>query len=233
MFTNYSSCNLSILQNCRTLLLLVLLTLTRDASAQADLVPGLGDLGKDMNNATQFNPSVRTLVTVAYRDPNLPLGRFIQLGFRTTSETPLNIASIAWSFDNVNFTPFAATDSIDNIDSPSEYRYSPIIDLGRFIGGPPAIGFYLRYIIPSGLKEGTIVQSKFLANRDGYAENGVLAENVGNSFVSLTRLHTAIPEPTSIFLTLTAATSFLGIKLFRRFRQKASRSANGRGGAYA
>ena len=206
------------LRTSNFLLLFALLTPSLIGYAQADLVPGLGDLERDMNSAVQFNPSVRTLVTVAYRDPNLPLSRFIQLGFRTTSETPFEITSIAWSLDNFNFTPFAPTDSVNNIDSPSNYQYSPIIDLGRFIGGPPASSFYLRYIIPSGLKEGTTVQSKFLANRDGHAENGVLAENVGNSFVFLTRVHTAIPEPTSVVLTLTAATALLAANLIFRVR---------------
>lgn len=219
MCTHPSWRNILRLRACGHLLLFALFAPILIGSARADLVPGLGDLDKDMNNATQFNPSVRTLVTVAYRDPNLPLSRFIQLGFRTTSETPFEITSIAWSFDNLNFTAFAHTDVVENVDSPSDYKYSPIIDLGRFIGGPPATTFYLRYIIPSGLKEGTTVQSKFLANRDGYAENGVLAENVGNSFVFLTRSHTAIPESTSIVLTLTAAATMLGINLICRVRQ--------------
>lgn len=201
-------------------------------SAQADLVPGLGDLANDMNTASQFNPSVRTLVTVAYRDPNLPLSRFIQLGFSLDSNIDLTIFQISWSRDNLNYHDFFPSNSIDGIVAGQGVCYSDIIDVGAPAGSLFS-GFYLRYVIPPGLKEGTKIQSVFLANSNGSRSNGVLTDEIGNSFVSLTRLHTAIPEPTSIFLTLTAATTFLGIKLFRRIRQKASRSANGRGGAYA
>jgi hypothetical protein len=225
MCTNPTGRDIPRLRTGSTLLLLVLFAPFLIGSAQADLVPGLGDLDKDMNNAVQFNPSVRTLVTVAYRDPNLPLSRFIQLGFRTTAETPFQISSLAWSFDNLSFTPFAPYDAIENINSPVDYAYSPIIDLSRFIGGSPNARFYIRYVLPPGLDEGTIVQSKFLSNSNSFAVNGVLSEEVGNNFVSLTRQHTAIPEPSSIVLMLIVGfcvihRSFLAAKKQQRLTYK-------------
>ena len=58
------------------------------------LVPGGGDLENDLNNALRFDPSTPTNVIVAYKDPNVPLDRYIQVGYRTTNSTPLSITSI-------------------------------------------------------------------------------------------------------------------------------------------
>ncbi|MCY3005780.1 MAG: hypothetical protein NTV29_07370, partial [Planctomycetota bacterium] len=47
----------------------------------AGLVDGGGDLANDLNNAVRFDPSTPTNVIVAYKDANLPLDRYIQIGF--------------------------------------------------------------------------------------------------------------------------------------------------------
>lgn len=201
------------LRTSNFLLLFALLTPSLIGYAQADLVPGLGDLERDMNSAVKFNPSVRTLVTVAYRDPNLPLSRFIQLGFSTDSNIDFSILGLQWSKDNLNFFSFTPTDSIYGIASGSGTRYSDIIDLGTHGGGTSSATFYLRYIIPAGLMAGTKIQSVFLANSNGSHSNGVLTDQIDNHFVSLTRLHTAIPEPSSLLLLLVVVT--LGILRFR------------------
>jgi hypothetical protein len=198
-------------------LLLVLTLWLTSPHLLADLVPGLGDLDKDMNTAVQFNPSVRTLVTVAYRDPNLPLSRFIQLGFSTDSNLDFSILGIQWSKDNLNFVNFTPIDSIYEIGAGRGVRYSEIIDLGIPGGGTSSSTFYLRYIIPPGLRDGTRIQSVFLANSDGARGNGVLTDEIDNHFVSLTRLHTAIPEPSSFVTCLVVAT--LGIVRLRSFKR--------------
>lgn len=219
MLSTYLSSNPSILKYCRCLLLLVLLALTWNASAQADLVPGLGDLEKDMNNATQFNPSDRTLVTVAYRDPNLPLSRFIQLGFSTDSAIEFSILGLQWSKDFTNFINFTPTDSIDGIIAGRGIRYSEVIDIGTHATGATSSTFYLRYIIPAGIAAGTKIQSVFLANSNGSRSNGVLSDQIDNHFVSLTRLHTAIAEPSSLLLSLFVAT--FGIRRLSTILRKA------------
>jgi len=192
----------------------VIFTLITDL--EAGLVPGGGDLDNDLNNALRFDPSSPTPVKVAFKDASLPSDRFIQVGFRTTNETPINISAIAWSKDNVSYTAFTPQDFVNNVNSASIYRYSSIIDLSSGIGGTSSTPFYVRYTIPEGITVGGVVQSVFLANSNGFTQNGIIAAEIGNSFVSLTRLHTAVPEPTSMLLTASVATFGLWRGLARR-----------------
>jgi hypothetical protein len=173
---------------------------TLSASTQAGLVPGGGDLDNDLNNALRFDPSTPTPVKVAYKDASLPVDRFIQVGFRTTTSNPINISSIAWSRDNITYTSFNPNDFVNNVNSASVYRYSSVIDLGSTIGGTSSTPFFVRYTLPTGIDIGSVVQSVFLANSNGAVTNGVISAEIGNGFVSLTRLHTAVPEPTSLLL---------------------------------
>lgn len=191
----------------------VILTIT---DLQAGLVPGGGDLDNDLNNALRFDPSTPTPVKVAFKDASLPSDRFIQVGFRTTNETPINISSIAWSKDNLSYTAFTPQDFVNDVNSATVYRYSSIIDLGSAIGGTSSTPFFIRYTLPEGISIGGVVQSVFLANSNGVTQNGVIAAEIGNSFVSLTRLHTAVPEPTSLLLTASVATLGLWRGLTRR-----------------
>ncbi|MFM8572481.1 MAG: PEP-CTERM sorting domain-containing protein, partial [Pirellula sp.] len=101
------------------------------------------------------------------------------------------------------------------VNSPSQYVYSNIIDLGGPIGGTSNTLFFLRYTIPAGIEGGKTVQSIFLANSDGFTSGGVLENQVNNNFVSIARSHTAVPEPTSLLLVTTTA-ALLGWKLRRR-----------------
>ncbi|MFN6399700.1 MAG: PEP-CTERM sorting domain-containing protein [Planctomycetota bacterium] len=179
--------------------------------AQAGLVDGGGDLLNDLNNAIRFDPSTPTPAIVAFKDANLPLDRYIQVGFRTTNSSAFNITGIAWSKDNVTYTDFAPNNFVNNVNSPSDYVYSSIIDLGTPIGGTSNSLFFVRYTIPSGIDAGKLVQSKFNGNSDGFATSGVLDNGVTNNFVSITRLHTAVPEPASLLLAL-SATSLFGWK---------------------
>ncbi len=171
----------------------------------AGLVPNGGDLPNDLNNALRFDPATPTPAIVAFKDANLPLDRFIQVGFRTNNPSAFNITDIAWSKDNISYTNFAPNDFVNNINSPSEYRYSDIIDLGSPIGGSSTTAFYLRYTIPSGIEVGKAIQSKFLANSDSFVTNGVLDFGSNNNFIAFTRSHTAVPEPTSLLLVSSAA----------------------------
>lgn len=186
-------------------LFLVTIFCSLSSMLHAGLVPGGGDLENDLNNALRFDPSTPTPVKVAYKDASLPFDRFIQVGFRTTNSGPIDISSIGWSRDNVTFTAFTPTDFVTNVDSASTYRYSSIIDLGSNVGGTSSTPFFLRYTLPSGIQVGGVVQSVFLANSNGFAQSGVISAEIGNSFVSLTRLHTAVPEPTSLLLTASVA----------------------------
>lgn len=182
----------------------------------AGLVPGGGDLENDLNNALRFDPSTPTPVKVAYKDASLPSDRFIQVGFRTTNSGPIDISSIGWSRDNLTYTAFTPSDFVNNVDSASTYRYSSIIDLGSNVGGTSSTPFFVRYTLPLGIQVGGVVQSVFLANSNGFAQSGVISAEIGNSFVSLTRLHTAVPEPTSLLLTASVATLGLWRGLARR-----------------
>jgi len=153
----------------------------------------------------RFDPSTPTPVKVAFKDASLPADRFIQVGFRTTNDTPINVTSIAWSKDNVSYTAFTPQDFVNDINSSSTYKYSSVIDLGSGVGGTSSTPFFVRYTLPEGIIVGGVVQSVFLANSNGMTENGVIAAEIGNNFVSLTRLHTAVPEPTSLLLTASVA----------------------------
>ena len=86
---------------------------------RAGLVDGGGDLANDLNNAVRFDPSTPTNVIVAYKDANLPLDRYIQIGFRTNNGASINVTSIAWSKDNLSYTDFAPENFVNNINSPS------------------------------------------------------------------------------------------------------------------
>ncbi len=183
---------------------------------EAGLVPGGGDLDNDLNNALRFDPSTPTPVKVAYKDASLPADRFIQVGFSTTNTASFLITGIAWSKDNISYTEFTPANFVDGIVSGGNIRYSPIIDLGQPISGSSTTPFFLRYTLPSGLDVGTLVQSSFRANSNGSELNGVLSDQITNSFVSLTRLHTAVPEPTSLLLTASVATLGLWRGLARR-----------------
>ena len=185
-------------------------------SARAGLVDGGGDLLNDLNNAIRFDPSTPTPAIVAFKDANLPLDRYIQIGFRTNNPSALNITGIAWSKDNVTYTEFLPNNFVNNVNSPTDYVYSSIVDLGTPIGGSSNSLFFIRYTIPTGVDPGKLVQSKFIGNSDGFAVSGVLDNAVTNNFVSITRLHTAVPEPTSLLLAL-SATSLVGWRVRRRF----------------
>ena len=174
----------------------------------AGLVDGGGDLANDLNNAVRFDPSTPTNVIVAYKDANLPLDRYIQVGFRTNNGAPINVTSIGWSKDNTSYTDFVPENFVNDINSPSTYVYSPIVDLGAPIGGTSSSVFYLRYTLPSGINVGKIVQSNFLANSNAFATNGVLDNAVNNNFLSITRSHTAVPEPGSILMACGAGGLF-------------------------
>jgi len=174
----------------------------------AGLVDGGGDLANDLNNAVRFDPSTPTNVIVAYKDANLPLDRYIQVGFRTNNGAPINVTSIGWSKDNMSYTDFVPDNFVNDINSPSNYVYSPIVDLGAPIGGTSDSVFYLRYTLPSGINVGKIVQSNFLANSNAFATNGVLDNAVNNNFLSITRSHTAVPEPGSILMACSAGGLF-------------------------
>lgn len=182
--------------------------------AQAGLVDGGGDLLNDLNNAIRFDPSTPTPAIVAFKDANLPLDRYIQVGFRTTNSSPFNITGIAWSKDNVTYTEFIPNSFVNNVNSPTDYVYSSVIDLGTPIGGNSNTLFFVRYTIPAGIDASKLVQSKFIGNSDGFATSGVLDNGVTNNFVSITRLHTAVPEPASLLLAC-SATSLFGWKLRR------------------
>lgn len=192
-------------------------TLFTSGGLQAGLVDGGGDLPNDLNNALRFDPSTPTPVIVAYKDANLPLNRFIQVGFRTNNPVAFNITSIGWSKDNVSYTDFSPSNFVNNVNSPTNYVYSSIIDLGSPIGGTSDDLFYLRYTIPAGIEVGKIVQSDFLANSNAFATNGVLGNSVNNNFLSITRTHTAVPEPTSLLLA-SGALGVLGWRAARRRR---------------
>jgi hypothetical protein len=184
-------------------------------TAKAGLVDGGGDLLNDLNNAIRFEPSTPTPAIVAFKDANLPLDRYIQVGFRTNNPVALNITSIGWSKDNISYTDFTPNNFVNNVNSPSQYVYSNVIDLGGTIGGTSNTLFFLRYTIPAGIEVGKTVQSIFLANSDSFTSGGVLENQVNNNFVSIARSHTAVPEPTSLLLVTTTA-ALLGWKLRRR-----------------
>ena len=171
----------------------------------AGLVPNGGDLPNDLNNALRFDPATPTPAIVAFKDANLPLDRFIQVGFRTNNPSAFNITEIGWSKDNISYTNFNPNNFVNNINSPTDYRYSDIIDLGSPIGGSSTTAFYLRYTIPAGIEVGKAIQSKFLANADSFATNGILDFGTNNNFIAFTRSHTAVPEPTSLLLVSSAA----------------------------
>jgi hypothetical protein len=113
----------------------------------------------------------------------------------------------------LTYTSFTPSSTVSNISSPTTFVYSSIVDIGATAGTP----FYMRYTLPAGLAQGSRVQSNFVANSDGQAVGGVLDDLAGaNSFISLSRLHTAIPEPTSLMLVASCA----GGWVVRRWRKR-------------
>jgi hypothetical protein len=175
---------------------------------RAGLVDGGGDLANDLNNAVRFDPSTPTNVIVAYKDANLPLDRYIQVGFSTTNTIPFNITEIAWSRNNLTYNNFAPNDFVNDIASSGGIKLSNVIDLGSPIGGSASTLFYLRYTLPIGINVGSVVQSTFYANSNGAVSSGRLADEIDNNFLSITRSHTAVPEPGSILLACSAGGLF-------------------------
>jgi hypothetical protein len=199
---------LSLRMNLRSnsLALLVLCLAFQSLSTlHAGLVPNGGDLPTDLNNALRFDPATPTPAIVAFKDANLPLDRYIQIGFSTTNSAAFNVASIGWSKDNVSYTAFSPNDFVNNIVSGGGVKMSGVIDLGSPIGGNASTLFYLRYTLPAGIEVGSVVQSIFYANSNGALSNGILADQFDNNFVTVTRSHTAVPEPTSLLLVSSAA----------------------------
>ena len=172
------------------------------------LVDGGGDLANDLNNAVRFDPSTPTNVIVAYKDANLPLDRYIQVGFSTTNAIPFNITEIAWSRNNLTYTNFAPSNFVNDITSGGGIKLSNVIDLGTPIGGNASTLFYLRYTLPIGINVGSVVQSTFYANSNGAVSSGRLADEIDNNFLSITRSHTAVPEPGSILMACSAGGLF-------------------------
>jgi hypothetical protein len=182
--------------------------------AQAGLVDGGGDLLNDLNNAIRFDPSTPTPAIVAFKDANLPLDRYIQVGFATTNSTAFNVTALAWSKDNVNYSTFTPNDFVNDIVAGGGMKLSNVIDLGSPIGGNSSTLFFLRYTLPTGISPGAVVQSTFYANSNGSTSQGVLSDQVDNHFISIARTHTAVPEPASLLLAF-SATSLFGWKLRR------------------
>ena len=174
----------------------------------AGLVDGGGDLANDLNNAVRFDPSTPTNVIVAYKDANLPLDRYIQVGFSTSNEIPFNITEIAWSRNNSTYTNFSPDNFVNDIASNGGIKLSNVIDLGSPIGGNASTLFYLRYTLPIGINVGSVVQSTFYANSNGAISSGRLADEIDNNFLSITRSHTAVPEPGSILMACSAGGLF-------------------------
>lgn len=199
----------------KCLIALFAIAIANSAQLRAGLVDGGGDLANDLNNALRFDPSTPTGAIVAFKDANLPLDRYIQVGFRTNNPAAIDISAIGWSKDNITYTEFTPNNFVNNVNSPSDYTYSTVIDLGAPIGGTSNTAFYLRYTLPAGIQVGKVVQSNFLANSNAFATNGVLDNAVNNNFISITRTHTAVPEPTSLLLAASAAT-WLGWRLRKR-----------------
>jgi len=197
------------------LIALFAIAIANSEQLRAGLVDGGGDLANDLNNALRFDPSTPTGAIVAYKDANIPLDRYIQVGFRTNNPAAIDISAIGWSKDNITYTEFTPSNFVNNVNSPSDYTYSSVIDLGAPIGGTSNTAFYLRYTLPAGIQVGKVVQSNFLANSNAFATNGVLDNAVNNNFISITRTHTAVPEPTSLLLATSAAT-WLGWRLRKR-----------------
>jgi hypothetical protein len=180
---------------------------------QAGLVGGGGDLIIDGTNAKLFDPATPTAVINRYSDSQLSSARFIQIGFRTNNPVAFDITNIAWSRDNSTYTSFTPSSTVSNVSSPTIYSFSAVIDLGvgQFASDP----FFMRYTLPAGLLPGSVVSSQFIANGDGQTTAGVLNDN-GLVFASLPRLHTAVPEPTSLLLVASCA----GGWVVRRWRKR-------------
>jgi hypothetical protein len=180
---------------------------------QAGLVSGGGDLIVDGTNARLFDPATPTGVINRFDDPSLQNVRFIQVGFRTDNPSAFDITNLAWSRDNSTYTSFTPSSTVANVSSPTNYIYSDVVNLGATAGQP----FYVRYTLPAGLALNSRVQSVFVANSDGQVVGGVLDNAVGaNSFIRTSRLHTAIPEPTSLMLVASCA----GGWIVRRWRKR-------------
>jgi hypothetical protein len=186
----------------------LLLGIVWNQPVHAGLVDGGGDLANDLNNAVRFDPSTPTNVIVAYKDANLPLDRYIQVGFSTTNTIPFNITEIGWSRNNLTYNNFAPDDFVNDIASGGGIKLSSVIDLGSPIGGNASTLFYLRYTLPIGINVGSVVQSTFYANSNGAVSSGRLADEIDNNFLSITRSHTAVPEPGSILLACSAGGVF-------------------------
>ncbi|MFN7733016.1 MAG: PEP-CTERM sorting domain-containing protein [Pirellula sp.] len=181
--------------------ILTLVTPGLQTAAVAGLVTGGGNLNTDGTNARFFDPNTPTDVINRYGDNSLSSINFIQVGFRTNNVSAFDITNIAWSRDNVSYTAFTPSDSVTNIAAPPNFRYTSIISLSAPAGSP----FYIRFTLPAGIDVGKIIESRFIGNSDGLTSSGVLASDVNNTFLALTRTHTAIPEPTSMLLVLSGA----------------------------
>ena len=179
---------------------------------QAGLVGGGGDLIIDGTNAKLFDPATPTDVINRYSDSSLQNVKFIQIGFRTNNPVAFDVTNIAWSRDNSTYTSFTPSSTVANVASSTTYIYSSVISLGDTAGDP----FYVRFTLPAGLTIGARVQSSFLANSGGEVVNGALDDVGGNSFISVSRLHTAVPEPTSLLLVASCA----GGWVVRRWRKR-------------
>lgn len=170
-------------------------------AAVAGLVTGGGNLNTDGTNARFFDPTTPTDVINRYADTSLNSITFIQVGFRTNNVSAFNVTNIGWSRDNVSYTAFTPSDFVNNVAAPPNFQLSSIVSLSSAAGSP----FFIRFTLPTGIDPGSVVESGFFANSDGATSGGRLSSSGSNTFITFTRTHTAVPEPTSIMLALSGA----------------------------
>ncbi len=191
-------------RGCVLLGMIAIMTLVMpglQSRAVAGLVNGGSDLVTSGTNARFFDPTTPTDVINRYADESLNSVTFIQVGFRTNNVSAFNVTNIAWSRDNVSYTAFTPSDFVNNVAAPPNFHLSSIVSLSSTAGSP----FFIRFTLPTGIDPGSVVESGFFANSDGATSGGRLSSAGSNAFVTFTRTHTAVPEPTSIMLALSGA----------------------------
>lgn len=174
-----------------------------------------GDLAGKGNSAITFDPLTPTSVIVRFTDANLFWAEAYQLAFRTNNGFDFEVTNVMYSFDNMSY--FGFDSGVLSVGAGIA-----IASLPQFLGSAgDERTIYFSYELPAGLEEGSTTQVILLANSDGELMGDMLANDITNSYVRLSRMHTAVASPIKPNVLpepgmMTIATIGLGLAALRR-----------------
>lgn len=167
------------------LLLLALGTWPRRARAACSL----GDAG---TNCRFFFSDTPSFAINNYADGYVNSASFFQVGLRSTPTSGWTVTNLEYSYNGTFFIPFPNPAPPVSLTSGNGTVSGLIQDIDTIESLP----FFIRYVIPANVPNGTMFTVTFRSNTDGYSIGGFLAENPDpdneNNFVQTIRRQSSI-----------------------------------------